>query len=413
MEIGGLNVQCFIHLLNFQLVSKRVHLQWFNYLSMILDCLAMDEAMEKAMLNCGFNVCDNDSMSMFGGYPNNELLELLKTKKHARMFVHMLKYFENENHILYNSLCEFNSLIKKYKRRNRILCDMVDNLKKRIQSNKSMENEDKFLFEGQECLSHACLFVHTSLKVFNSCLWYLDSGCSHHMSGDKSLVKSLKEKVGDYVTFGDGSHAQVVGKGTVEIPGLPLLKDVFYIKGLKANLLSITQIYDKDLLIQFSKKGCIIIDEEGIQVLKGNRTTDNYYGVVPTAPISCRSARVDMLELWHHRIGHASFKQVAKVSKLEAVEGLPKFGKVEKTICGACQMGKQTKASHHKVNVIITSRCLELLHVDLMGPKRTESLGVKRYIMVIVDDFSGYTWIEFLREKSKACKKLKILCKRL
>ena len=65
----------------------------------------------------------------------------------------------------------------------------------------------KFLFEGQECLFHACLFVHTSLKVFNSCLWYLDSGCSHHMTGDKSLFKSLKEKVGDYVTFGDGSHA--------------------------------------------------------------------------------------------------------------------------------------------------------------------------------------------------------------
>ena len=59
-------------------------------------------------------------------------------------------------------LCESNSLIKKYKRRNEILCDKVDNLKKKIQSNKSVENEDNFLFEGQECLSHACLFVHTS-----------------------------------------------------------------------------------------------------------------------------------------------------------------------------------------------------------------------------------------------------------
>ena len=105
------------------------------------------------------------------------------------------------------------------------------------------------------------------------------------------MFKSLKEKVGDYVTFGDGSHAQVLGKGTVEIPGLPLLKDVLYIKGLKENLLSITQICDEDFLVQFSKKGCVIIDEEG------NRTTDNCYGVVFTAPISCRSARVDMLEL--------------------------------------------------------------------------------------------------------------------
>ena len=103
------------------------------------------------------------------------------------------------------------------------------------------------------------------------------------------------------MTFGDGSHAQVLGKGTIEIPRLPLLKDILYIKGLKVNLLSITEICDEDFLVQFSKKGCIIINEERIQVLEGNRTRDNCYGVVPTAPISCRSSCVDMLELWHHR----------------------------------------------------------------------------------------------------------------
>ena len=89
------------------------------------------------MLNCGLNVCDNDSMSMFEGCPNNELLELLKTKKHAMIFVHMLKYFENKNHILHNSLCESNSLIKKYKRKNRILCEKVDNLKRKFSLTKA------------------------------------------------------------------------------------------------------------------------------------------------------------------------------------------------------------------------------------------------------------------------------------
>ena len=102
-------------------------------------------------------------MSMFEGCPNNELLVLLKTKKHARIFVHMLKYFENKNHILHNSISKSKSLIKKYKRKNRMLCEMIDNLK--------MKTEDKIMFEGQECLSHVSLFVRTSLKVFNSCLW--------------------------------------------------------------------------------------------------------------------------------------------------------------------------------------------------------------------------------------------------
>ena len=73
---------------------------------------------------------------------------------------------------------------------------------------------------------------------------------------------------------------------------------------------------------------------------------------------------------------------------------------------------KQTKSAHPKVHVVATSRPLELLHVDLMGPTRMESMGGKRYIMVVVD-FSRYSWVEFLREKSEACDKMEMLCKRL
>ena len=99
------------------------------------------------------------------------------------------------------------------------------------------------------------------------------------MTGDKSLFKTFKEKEDGFVTFGDGSHSQVLGKGTVDIPGLPLLTDVLYIKGLKVNF-----------LVQFSKKGCFILNEEGVQVLKGLKTTDNCYGVIPKPSIACRSA---------------------------------------------------------------------------------------------------------------------------
>ena len=132
--------------------------------------LVLFAAMKKVLLNCGLSACDNDYMSMIERCPNNELLELLKTKKHARIFVHMLKYFENENYILHNSISKSKSLIKKYKRKNRELSEKVDNLKKKCQSNRSMEREEKILFKGQKCFSHASLFVHTSLKVFNSCL---------------------------------------------------------------------------------------------------------------------------------------------------------------------------------------------------------------------------------------------------
>lgn len=74
------------------------------------------------------------------------------------------------------------------------------------------------------------------------------------MVGDKSQFKSLREKVGDYVIFGDRSHAQVPSKGTVKISGLPLLKNVLYIKGLKAKHLSITQICDEDFLVNSQRR---------------------------------------------------------------------------------------------------------------------------------------------------------------
>ena len=139
-----------------------MHLLWFNYLSATLDPLAMEEAMEKAMLNCGLNVSDNDCMSMFEGCPKSDLLELLKTKEHARMFVHMLKYFENKNHILHNSLCESNSLIKKYKRRNRILCDKVDNLKGKFNLTRAWKMKVSFCLRVKSSypmLAHLCTLL--------------------------------------------------------------------------------------------------------------------------------------------------------------------------------------------------------------------------------------------------------------
>ena len=90
-------------------------------------------------------------------------------------------------------------------------------------------------------------------------------------------------------------------------------------------------------------------------------------------------------------MGHASYKHLSIVSKYELVLGIPKPSRMSNVVCGPCQLGKQTKAKHPSTQTSATSRPLELLHLDLMGPTRTESLGDKRYIMVVVDDFTRYT----------------------
>ena len=97
----------------------------------------------------------------------------------------------------------------------------------------------------------------------------------------------------------------------------------------------------------------------------------------------------------------------------EAVRGIPKLKIEEGRISGDCQIGKQTKMTHQKIQHLTTSKVLELIHMNLMGPMQVESLGGKKYAYVVVGDFSRYTWISFIREKSETFEVFKDLCQRL
>lgn len=123
----------------------------------------------------------------------------------------------------------------------------------------------------------------------------------------------------------------------------------------------------------------------------GMSTADNYYGITPSISNKCFSTKINQVDLWHQRLVHASHKQLEKISKCDAVIGLPKFEKIEKRICGPCQMGKQMKSKHPSITEVQTSKPLELLHIDFMGHARVQSLDGKRYILVVVDDFTRYT----------------------
>ena len=179
------------------------------------------------------------------------------------------------------------------------------------------------------------------------------------------------------------------------------------------NLLSISQICDQDFMVLFSKGKCLIMNESGKKLISGVHTLDNYYGLVPDADIVCNSIRLPNEDLCHQRMGHASYKHLSIVSKYVSMLGIPKLSRMSNVVCGLCQLGKQTKAKHPGTQTSAKSRPLELLHLDLMGPTRTESLGGKRYIMVVVDDFTRYTWVILLRSKSDAPEHIETLCTRL
>ena len=87
-----------------------------------------------------------------------------------------------------------------------------------------------------------CFMMKSAFKVMDTCLWYLDSVYSRHMTGDRSLFKIFDTKKGGNVTFGDGSKSQIKGKGIISLPRLPDIANVLYVEGLRVNLLSISQI---------------------------------------------------------------------------------------------------------------------------------------------------------------------------
>ncbi|TYK30870.1 gag-pol polyprotein [Cucumis melo var. makuwa] len=100
------------------------------------------------------------------------------------------------------------------------------------------------------------------------------------------------------------------------------------------------------------------------------------------------------------KLGHISLISLDKVIRNEAVVDIPSLNINDKFFCGDCQVGKQTKTSHRSLKECYTIRVLELLHLDLMGPMQIESLGGKKYVLVVVDDYSRITWVQFLKGKS-------------
>jgi hypothetical protein len=92
-----------------------------------------------------------------------------------------------------------------------------------------------------------CLVAHTALKVLDTCLWYLNSAFSKHMTGDRSLIKDIQMARGGRINFGDGRQAKVIGNGQINIPRIEVSQKALYVEGLKANLLSINQLCDDDL----------------------------------------------------------------------------------------------------------------------------------------------------------------------
>nr|GEU28604.1 hypothetical protein [Tanacetum cinerariifolium] len=119
------------------------------------------------------------------------------------------------------------------------------------------------------------------------------------------------------------------------------------------------------------------------------------------------------LELWHQRLSHLNFDTINDLAKNDLITGLPKFKYHKEHLCSSCEQGISKRASHPPKPVLNSRQRLHLLHMDLCGPMRIASINGKRYVLVIVDDYSRYTWVHFLRCKDKAPEVIITILKRI
>nr|GEV74838.1 hypothetical protein [Tanacetum cinerariifolium] len=173
------------------------------------------------------------------------------------------------------------------------------------------------------------------------------------------------------------------------------------------NLFSVGQFCDSDLELAFRQHTCFIRNLDGVDLLTDSRGNNLYtlslQDMMASSPI-CLLSKASKTKswLWHRRLSHLNFDAINHLARHGLVRGLPKLKFEKYHLCSACAMGKSTKKSHKPKSKDTNQEKLYLLHMDLCGPMRVESVNGKKYILVIVDDYSRFTWVKFLRSKDEA-----------
>ncbi|GJZ80245.1 retrovirus-related pol polyprotein from transposon TNT 1-94, partial [Tanacetum coccineum] len=136
----------------------------------------------------------------------------------------------------------------------------------------------------------------------------------------------------------------------------------------------------------------------------GNQTYTLLIGDMMASSPICLLSKASKTKswLWHRRLSHLNFGAINHLARHGLVRGLPKLKFEKDHLCSACAMGKSKKQSHKPKSEDTNQEKLYLLHMDLCGPMRVASVNGKKYILVIVDDYSRFTWVKFLASKDEA-----------
>ncbi|GJS47932.1 retrovirus-related pol polyprotein from transposon TNT 1-94 [Tanacetum coccineum] len=210
---------------------------------------------------------------------------------------------------------------------------------------KQVEAHSRMNKSNEKHKNHVDSSISYKRTVVQIVLWYLDSGCSKHMTGDRSRLRNFVKKFIGTVRFGNDHFGAIMGYGDYVI-GDSVISRVYYVEGLGHNLFSVGQFCDSDLEVAFRKHTCFVRDLDGVDLIKGSRGTNLYTifveDMMRSSPICLLSkASKNKSWLWHRRLNHLNFGTLNDLARKDLVRGLPRLKFEKDHLCSACQLGKE------------------------------------------------------------------------
>lgn len=237
-------------------------------------------------------------------------------------------------------------------------------------------------------------------------IWCIDSGCTGHMCNEREIIKDFT-RLDSELNLANNESTQITGTGKVSIrvntgseERRVDIEKVFYVSDLRTNLLSVAKMTDRGFEVRFRKKDAIVIDENSKIHMHADRVGNLYHVRMSQNSVNNVEVAKKPIDMWHERLGHLNERDLKNMKKNQLVHGL-KFKDCEKlSECEICISEKQTCTPFPKGSDDRTSDLLEIVHTDVCGPMKVQSVGGKKYFVTFIDDKSRWCEVYFIANKS-------------
>ena len=220
--------------------------------------------------------------------------------------------------------------------------------------------------------------------------WILDSGCTDHMSSNKTGLSNFKSKVTN-VLIANNESIKTTGVGEIECKSATtniVLKNVWHVPNLGRNLLSVSAITRAGYKVKFEGDIVKIMDSRNNAIVKGSLNATGFYRMdLEFIKKEAYMAATNNINIWHQRLGHLNYESL----KIMGFKGEEKF-------CEPCQLAKSKKKPFNKLKEKTTNK-LESIHIDLCGPMKTKGLYGETYFLAITDEATDFTTVQTFKTK--------------